>query len=118
MPIIDNVRPVLDSQERLQYAMTGQTGINPGLLWIPLVNFIVIANRARIVAITDRRIAVFAAGQFKWQRSQPKRFLYEVARTTRLEHGTGSWSKVAVGEEQIWMSRKACAYLDEVNAGR
>jgi hypothetical protein len=117
MALLDNVRPMLDPHEQLQFAMTGQTGINPAVLWIPTLNFIVITNRARIVAITDRRIAVFAAGQLHWQRSQPKRLLYSVPRGTPLEHRTGSYSKVAIADELIWISRKAYPYLDEANAG-
>jgi hypothetical protein len=117
MSIIDNVRPMLDPNEKLQYAMTGQIGVNPGFLWLPFLRWIMITNRARVIAITDVRIAIFAGGQLHWQRSQPKQFLYSVARSTVLEHGTGSWSKVAIGDEHIWISRKAYAYMDEASAG-
>jgi hypothetical protein len=117
MPLLDNVRPMLDPHEQLQFAMTGQTGVNPAMLWIPTLNFVVITNRARIVAIPDRRIAVFAAGQLHWRRAQPKRLLYSVPRGTPLEHGTGSYSKVAIANEKIWISRQAYSYLDEANAG-
>ena len=117
MPIIDNVRPMLDPNERLQFAMTGQVGVSPAFLWFPFLRWVMITNRARVIAITDLRIAVFAAGQLNWQRSKPKRLLYSDPRSTVLEHGTHSWSKIPVGDEHIWVSRKAYAYIDEANAG-
>lgn len=113
MSILDAVRPRLDQGEKLQYAFTGQTGINPAVLWIPYIDFVVIGNRARILAFTDRRIAVFSAGQLRWNRSQPKELLYSLPRETQLPHGSGSWSKLAVGEEGIWIPRTAYRYLDE-----
>jgi len=113
--ILDNVRPLLNPGERLQYAFTGQTGVNPDLLWLPLLRWLVITNRARIVAVTDQRIAVFAAGQLRWQRQVPRNYLYSLPRNSHLVHGAGAWSRITVGAEQIWFSRAAYNYLDEIN---
>jgi hypothetical protein len=113
VPLLENVQPRLDPGEKLQYALTGQTGINPAFLWIPYLDFLVIGNRARILVFTDQRIAVFSAGQLRWLRSQPKQLLYSLPRGTALPHGTGSWSKLTVGDEGIWVPRKAYRYLDE-----
>jgi hypothetical protein len=111
--LLENVQSRLDSGEKLQYAFTGQTGINPASLWIPYIDFLVIGNRARILAFTDQRIAVFSAGQLRWRRSTPQKLLYALPRETALPHGSGSWSKLTVGEEGIWVPRKAYRYLDE-----
>jgi hypothetical protein len=116
VPLLDNVRPVLDPGEQLKYALTGQTGINPGFLWLPLLRWLVVTNRARIIVITDRRIAVFAAGQLRWARNKPRHLLLSLPPHTRLEHGQGSRSKIAVGEEMIWVTRATYAILDEANA--
>jgi hypothetical protein len=116
VPLLEKVRPVLDPGEQLQYALTGQTGMNPGLLWLPSLRWLVATNRARIIVITDRRIAVFAAGQLRWARNKPRHLLFSLPRQTRLEHGQGSRSKIAVGDERIWVSRAAYAFLDEANA--
>jgi hypothetical protein len=116
VPLLDNVRPVLDPEERLQYAFTGQTGINPGFLWLPILRWLVATNRARIIVITDRRIAVFSAGQLRWARNKPRDLLFSLPRQTRLEHGPGSRSNIAVGDETIWVTRAAYAFLDEANA--
>ncbi len=113
MSILENVRPLLDPGEQLQYAFTGQTGINPAFLWIPYIDLLVIGNRARILAFTDQRIAVFSAGQLTWRRSKPKKLLYSLPRTTALAHGAGRWSKLTVGDEGIWVSRRAYRYLDQ-----
>lgn len=101
MSILDNVRPHLDEGEQLQYALTGQTGINPAFLWIPYVDFLVIGNRARIIVLTDRRIAVFSAGQLNWRRSKPKKLLCALPRDTTLIHGDRSWSKLTLGNQGV-----------------
>lgn len=116
MSLLANVRSRLDPGEELQYAFTGQTGINPASLWIPYADLLVIGNRARILAFTDRRIAVFSAGQLRWRRSTPQKLLYSLPRATTLPHGSGSWSKLSVGEEGIWVPRKAYRYLDEATS--
>ena len=113
MSILDNVKPWLDPGEQLQYAIQCQTGVSPALLWVPLLNFVVIANRARIVVFTDRRIAVFAAGQLRPNRSRPKRLLYSLPRDTKLPHDSGSYSRIRVGREHIWFGSAVYPYLDE-----
>jgi len=82
-----------------------------------MLRWIVVLNRGRIIAVTDRRLAVFSTGQFRWQRTTPSRLLYSLPRATILRHDAGSWSKVPVGEERIWLPSKAYPLLDEANAG-
>ncbi len=113
MSLIDNVRPQLEPGEHLQYAFTGQTGINPAFLWIPYLDLLIISNRARIIAFTDRRIAVFSAGQLRFRRSNPKKLLYSLPRDTQVTHGNGSRSKLVLGDESIWVSQNSYRYLDE-----
>ena len=113
--LLEGVRPWLDPGEKLQFVFKCQTGVNPAFLWIPFARWLVVLNGARIVAFTDRRIAVFAAGQFRWQRGTPRRLLYTLPRGTVLAHGAGSWSKVVGGSEGIWFSRNLYRLLDEAN---
>jgi hypothetical protein len=102
--------------EKLQYVFQCQTGVSPAMLWLPFARWLVALNRARIVAFTDQRIAVFAAGQLSWQRRTPRQLLYSLPRNTVLVRGSGSWSKIAVGSEGMWFSRKLYPLLDEANA--
>jgi hypothetical protein len=118
MPVLlDNVRAVLDPGEEVQSAFRGQTGINP-LFALAIGKFlIVMTNKQRIVAITDRRIAVFAtAGQVYGGRMKPQGLLFSLPRDTRLEHGDGSRSKIVVGGEKIWVTRRAYSLIDAANA--
>lgn len=110
--MIENVQPLLEPGERLEFAITGQTGMNPAWRW--LTSWLVIANRPRIVAITDRRIAVFKAGT--WRRRTPKGLLYSAPRTTELPHKRGPWSKVDLGQERVWLPHSAYRFLDAANA--
>jgi hypothetical protein len=110
---LDKIRPALEPGETLQYAVTGQTGVNPR--WRFLTFWAVVATGPRLIAITDRRIAVFKAGQARWARGVPKQLLYSLPRGTRLEHTAHGWSKVAIGTEHIWISRVAYGILDKAN---
>lgn len=112
--LLESVAPLLEPGEQPRYVFTGQTGIKPSLRWI---NFwLVIANKARIVAVTDRRIAVFEGGQLRWKRSQPKALIYSLPRATPIVHGSRGWTKVQLGNERIWISRRAYPVMDKANA--
>jgi hypothetical protein len=113
--MLEKVQPLLEQGEQVQSVLTGQTGLNP--LFRFVTSWLAIANKPRIVAITDRRIAVFKAGQLRFSRTTPKALIYSISRDTRLEHGSGPWSKVVLGDEKIWMPRPAYAFLDEANSG-
>jgi hypothetical protein len=114
MGILENAQSALEPDEKLRFAVTGQTGINPmfRFLWLGLNVF----NKARIVVWTDKRIAIFSAGQARWARTQPRKLLSELPLGTRFERGKGSWSKIHVGTELIWFARNTYALFDKANA--
>lgn len=112
--LLESVVPLLEPGEQPRYVFTGQTGIKPSFRWISF--WLVIANKARIVAVTDRRIAVMKAGQLRWRRMHPKALLYSLPRATPLHHGSRGWTKVSLGEERIWISRRAYPAMDSANA--
>ena len=114
-PLIPRITPLLEPGEQVTFAFTGQTGLNPAWRWLSF--WLIVANKPRIVAVTDRRIVVLSAGQFRWMRTKPKAVLASVPRTTPLSHGAGSWSKVAVAGQQIWMHKRSYPLLDRANAG-
>jgi hypothetical protein len=111
--LLENVKPWLEADEKLAYAITGQTGLSPSWRWLTF--WLIVANKPRIVVITDRRIAVLRAGQLRMSRQKPKELLYSLP-LAPLQHGTHGWSKVRVGSEGIWMSRNSYQLLDRANA--
>ncbi|HEY4378258.1 MAG TPA: hypothetical protein VGM93_13920 [Acidimicrobiales bacterium] len=111
--LLDNVRPWLEPDEPPLYVFTGQIGLRPSWRWLSF--WLILANKPRIVAITDRRMVVFRAGQLRTARNSPRELLHSLPRA-RLEHGSGSWSKVRVGREEIWLGRVAYPLMDKANA--
>ena len=114
MGLLENVQSALEPGEQVRFAVTGQTGNNPmyRFLWLGIN----VVNKARIVVWTDSRIAIFSAGQARWARTQPRKLLSELPLGTRFERGKGSWSKVQVGTELIWISRNTYPLFDKANA--
>jgi hypothetical protein len=120
--MIDNVRPRLEPDEQLRYVFAGERGLNRGLEalgWVPgfgeAIDWLFLfSNRARIVAITDDRIAVFSAG--KLSRKMPKKLLDSIPRSTRIEHGAKRRSKLMIGSEKIRVERRIYGVIDQANA--
>lgn len=112
--LIERVRPFLEPGEQAGYAFSGETGVKPSWRWFSF--WLIVANRPRIIVVTDRRIIVLAGGQLRWNRTKPKKMLASVPRETRLEHGQKHWSKVAVAGQKIWLGRNCYALLDRANA--
>lgn len=108
MSMVEKVQAKLEPGEQLQFAVTAQTGLNPAWRW--LTSWLVIANKARVVAITDRRVAVFKAGN--WSRTTPRELLYSAPRSVALPHKKGPWSKVDLGAERVWLPHKSYNFLD------
>lgn len=111
--LLENVKPWLEADEKLAYAFTGQTGISPTWHWLSF--WLIVANKPRIVVITDRRIVVLRAGQLRTSRGKPREMLFSLA-PGPLQHGTRAWSKARVGSENIWMSRRLYQLMDQANA--
>lgn len=60
---------MLEPDELPRFVIQGQTGLNPAFRWITF--WLVVANKARIIVVTDRRIAVLSAGQLRMRRNTP-----------------------------------------------
>lgn len=114
MGLLENVQPALEPDEHLRFAIPGQTGIKPSFRLLSLL--LNVFNKPRIVVWTDRRIAIFSAGQARWARAQPRKLLNELPLGTRFERGNGSWSKVQVGPEHIWIPRTNYSLFDKANS--
>jgi hypothetical protein len=99
--------------ENIGYAIVGQKGLRP--TWRFLSFWLIVANRPRIIALTDRDIVVMKAGQMRWQRATAKSVLFRVARTT-LGPVRGSWTKLHVGDERIWVSSRAYPLIEKADA--
>lgn len=112
--LIDTLNQYVEPGEHVHQAFTGQTGLHPRLRWVSL--WLVAGNKPRIVAVTDRRIAVFSAGRMRTQRGIPQKLLVSLPRSTRIEHGTKKWSVVRLGNERFWTSHAAYAVIDLANA--
>ena len=102
------------ADEPVRYAITGQTGTKP--TWRYLSFWLIVANKARIIVITPNRIMVLKAGQLRSSRTKPKSFLFELPRATYLGPHHGSWSKLQLGNEGIWVARNSYQILEKANA--
>ena len=120
--LITNCQAHLEDGEKMQFAFTAESGFSRGLEalgWLPgfdgLVKLLIVSNKPRLVAITDKRIIVFSAGRLS--RTKPKALLQTFPRSTRLEHGTGRRSTVKLGNHSLRVERHVYGVLDKANAG-
>lgn len=109
MSLIDRTQKLVPG-ETVIAAGTGQTGVYPLLWWMPYGEFVTMFNKRRVVAVTDRSIAVLAAG--RWATTRPKKLLYSIPRSTSVGPFAKRWAHVQIGEERIWISRKAYRVLE------
>lgn len=112
--LLENAQSMLPG-ERVRYAFTGQTGLHPR--WRFLSFWLIVANKPRVVAVTDDAVVVMRAGQWRWARQRPREVLYRLARQTVIGPlSRGGWSKVRLGHEAIWVSRLAYGVIEKANA--
>jgi hypothetical protein len=102
--LTQNVQPLLEPGETLQAVFPAQTGFNPWL--IGLTGFIIgmIFTTYVVVAITDKRIAVFKAGPLA--PAKPKELLATFPRDTKLGPVSGIWSKFQLGDRSYWVHKR------------
>ena len=113
MNLIEELQAQLP-EESVRYAFTGQTGINP--MWRFLSLWLNLVNKTRVVAVTDRRIAVFSGHQLRGRRAKPKEFLYHLDRNTVIGPvKRGSWSKIQLGAERVWVARPTYPFIEKAN---
>lgn len=109
MSMVDRTQKLIPG-ERVLAAATGQTGVYPLLWWMPYGEFLTMFNKRRVVAVTDRSITVLAAG--RWATTHPRRVLYAVPRTSQIGPFAKRWAHLQIGEERIWISRRAYRVLE------
>ena len=111
---LERVKVFTDPDEPVQYAVTGQVGIKP--TWRFLSFWLVVTNKPRIIAVTPKRILVLRAGQFRSARTKPRQLLFDVPRSTVMGPLHGTWSRIRLGNESIWVSRNAYKLIEKANA--
>jgi hypothetical protein len=107
------VQPHLQPGEQLQAVFAGQTWSQ----WLVVVTgFIpfVIFNRYRVVAVTDRRIAVFDAG--RWGMTKAKSLVVDLPRGGTLGPGAGIWHVIKAGNEDLRVHRRFFKDLAQADA--
>lgn len=108
--LAQNVQPHLQPGETLQSVFSAQTfsqykiALGLGLGILPGLIFMLSLNRYRVIAVTDRRIAVFDSGP--WSATKTKRLLADINRNTVLGPTDGMWHKFQAGHETLHAHRR------------
>ena len=102
--ISKNVQPHLEPGETLQAAFPAQGGINPNLLILTGYLLAFVLSKYVIVAVTDRRIALFKASALAT--TKPKELLGSFPRETRLGPVSGLWGKIELGGTRYYVHRR------------
>jgi hypothetical protein len=84
--------PHLENGETIEQVFLAQTGPSP--YWLFLTYLVCFWTKYRIVAVTDRSIAVFDAGI--WSPAKPKRLWARLPRETPLGPVSGLWGKISL----------------------
>lgn len=102
--ISKNVQPHLEPGETLQAAFPAQGGAHPYLLILTgYVLFFWLAKYV-IVAVTDRRIALFKASALAT--TKPKELIGSFPRETRFGPVSGVWAKIELGGTRYYVHRR------------
>lgn len=112
--LLERANRFTDADEPVRYVITGQRGTKP--TWRFVTFWLIVTNKPRIIAVTSKRILVLRAGQLRTARTKPRELLYEVPRATVMGPLQGSWSKVQLGGEGIWVSRNTYPLIEKANA--
>ena len=98
------VQPHLEPGETLQSAFPAQSGPSPWLMVLMgVIPYMLIAKYV-VIAVTDRRIAVFKASALA--PAKPKELLASYPRETRLNRTGGTWGKIELGGTRYWVHRR------------
>src|SRR3990172_6322772 len=93
--ISKSVQPHLEPSETLQAAFPAQGGVSPYLLMLTGYLLFFWLAKYVVVAVTDRRIALFKASALA--ATKPKELLGSFPRETRLGPVSGVWGKIELG---------------------
>jgi hypothetical protein len=98
------VQPYLEPGETLQSTFPAQSGPSPWLMVLMgVIPYMLIAKYV-VIAVTDRRIAVFKASALT--ATKPKELLASYPRDTKLSRTGGAWGKIHLGGTRYWVHRR------------
>jgi hypothetical protein len=98
----ERVEPLLEAGERLESAFLAQTGPSPYLSFLTWLVFFWV--KYVVVAVTDRRIAVFSASMVA--PAKPKALLTSYPRQELKDPGKGLWGVVELDGVRYWVHRR------------
>src|SRR5436309_12085952 len=108
----DRVQPLLDPAEQVDSVFLAQTGPNPNLRF--LTSLVVFWTKNDVVAVTDRRIAVFRAS--RWRPARPRRLIDVYPRSASLRDSWGPvWGSLELGGTKYWIHRRFRADVRKAN---
>jgi hypothetical protein len=112
--IARNVQPHLDQGETLQAGFPAQGGVSPWIL--PITGYLAafFLSNYVVVAVTDRRIAIFKASPLAT--TKPKELLGSLPRQTRLGPVSGVWSKIDLGGTGYYVHKRFHKDVEAANA--
>src|ERR1051326_1488897 len=97
------VQPFLEPGEQIRSVFQAQTGPNPNFIF--LTYLILFWAKYFVIAVTDRRIAVFRASMFT--PTKPRELVAGHPRETRLGDAKGAlWGSVQLGDKKYWVHRR------------
>jgi hypothetical protein len=98
------IQPHLEPGETLQSTFPAQSGPSPWLMVLMGVLPYMFIAKYVVIAVTDRRIAVFKASAFA--PAKPKELLASYPRETTLKRTGGAWGKIQLGGTRYWVHRR------------
>jgi len=98
------VQPHLEPGETLQSAFPAQSGPSPWLMVLMGVLPYMLIAKYVVIAVTDRRIAVFKASALTT--TKPKELLASYPRETTLNRTGGIYGKIQLGGTRYWVHRR------------
>ena len=109
----ERVQPALDPGEQIEHVFMARTGPNPllGLItWL-----ILFRTKYFLIAVTDRRIAVFDTGRMSG--TKPRNLVASFPRDTHLGGAPGGlWGKIDLGGVRYWVNRRFRADVQAADA--
>jgi hypothetical protein len=108
-----NVQPHLEPGEQIQAVFCAQTHSQWLVVATGVIPFIFL-NRYRVVAVTDRRIAVFDSG--RWSAKKAKTLVVNMPRGGTLGTGSGIWHTIVAGKDELRIHRRFFKDLAQADA--
>src|SRR6266536_621139 len=99
----ERVQPLLEPGEQIQSVFLAQTGPNPNFMF--LTYLVMFWKKYAVVAVTDRRIAVFRASMFR--PGMPRKLVADHPRESKLGGPAGPlWGSFELAGTKYWVHRR------------